>query len=45
MKEDKVINCLAHGGKVNVRCIRSTKLVEEARKRHNSSKYFDRVNG
>lgn len=37
MKEDKVINCLAHGGKVNVRCIRSTNLVEEARKIHDLS--------
>ena len=37
MNEDKVINCLAHGGKVNVRCIRSTNLVEEARKIHDLS--------
>ena len=37
MKEDKVINCLAHNGKVNVRCINSTNLVEEARKIHDLS--------
>ena len=37
MKEDKIINCLAHNGKVNVRCIRSTNMVEEARKVHDLS--------
>ena len=37
MKEDKIISCLAHNGKVNVRCIRSTNLVEEARKIHDLS--------
>lgn len=37
MKEDKVINCLAYNGKVNVRCIKSTNLVEEARKIHDLS--------
>lgn len=37
MKEDKIINCLAHNGKVNVRCIRSTNLVEQARKTHDLS--------
>ncbi len=37
MKEDKIISCLAHNGKVNVRCIRSTNLVEEARKLHDLS--------
>ena len=37
MKEDKIIRCLAHNGKVNVRCIRSTNMVEEARKLHDLS--------
>ena len=37
MKEDKTINCLAYNGKVNVRCINSTNLVEEARKIHDLS--------
>jgi molecular chaperone Hsp33 len=37
MKEDKIISCLAHNGKVNVRCIRSTNMVEEARKLHDLS--------
>lgn len=37
MKEDKIIRCLAHNGKVNVRCIRSTNIVEEARKLHDLS--------
>ena len=37
MKEDKIINCLAYNGKVNVRCIKSTNLVEEARKIHDLS--------
>lgn len=37
MKQDKVINCLAYNGKVNVRCIKSTNLVEEARRIHDLS--------
>lgn len=37
MQDDKIISCLAHGGKVNVRCIRSTNMVEEARKLHDLS--------
>lgn len=37
MQNDKIISCLAHGGKVNVRCIRSTNIVEEARKAHDLS--------
>ena len=37
MKKDKTINCLAYNGKVNVRCINSTNLVEEARKIHDLS--------
>ncbi len=37
MSEDKIISCLAHGGKVNVRCISSTNMVEEARKLHDLS--------
>ncbi len=35
--DDKIISCLAYGGKVNVRCIRSTNIVEEARKLHDLS--------
>lgn len=37
MKEDKIISCLAHNGRVNVRCINSTQIVEEARKLHDLS--------
>ena len=37
MQNDKIISCLAHGGKVNVRCIKSTNIVEEARKIHDLS--------
>lgn len=37
MSEDKIISCLAHGGKVNVRCISSTNIVEEARRLHDLS--------
>lgn len=37
MKQDKIIRCLAHNGKVNVRCINSTNIVEEARKLHDLS--------
>ena len=29
MSEDKIISCLAHNGKVNIRCIKSTNMVEE----------------
>ncbi len=34
---DKIISCLAYNGKVNIRCIRSTNIVEEARKLHDLS--------
>ena len=34
---DKIIRALAHNGKVNVRCINSTNMVEEARKLHKLS--------
>lgn len=37
MREDKIISCLAYNGKVNVRCIRSTNMVEKARKLHDLS--------
>lgn len=37
MKNDKIISCLAHNGKVNVRCIKSTNMVEQARKLHDLS--------
>ena len=37
MKNDKIISCLAYNGKVNIRCIRSTNMVEEARKLHDLS--------
>ena len=37
MQNDKIISCLAHNGKVNVRCIKSTNIVEEARKLHDLS--------
>ncbi len=36
-KKDQIIRCLAHNGKVSVRCIRSTNLVEQARKTHDLS--------
>lgn len=35
--EDKIIRCLAYNGKVSVRCIRSTNMVEQARKIHDLS--------
>lgn len=35
--EDKIINFLAFDGKVNIKCISSTNLVEEARKIHDLS--------
>ncbi len=35
--DDKIVNCLAYNGKVNVRCIKSTNMVEEARKLHDLS--------
>lgn len=37
MKNDKIISCLAHNGKVNVRCIKSTNMVEQARQLHDLS--------
>lgn len=37
MSKDKIIRCLAHNGKVNIRCINSTNMVEEARKLHDLS--------
>lgn len=37
MENDKIISCLTHNGKVNVRCIKSTNIVEEARKKHDLS--------
>ena len=37
MQNDKIIRCLAYNGKVNIRCINSTNIVEEARKIHNLS--------
>ena len=37
MQNDKIISCLAHSGKVNVRCIKSTNMVEQARKLHDLS--------
>ena len=37
MQNDKIISCLAYGGKVNVRCIKSTNIVETARKAHDLS--------
>lgn len=37
MQNDKIISCLAHNGKVNVRCIKSTNMVEQARKLHDLS--------
>lgn len=37
MQNDQIISCLAHNGKVNVRCIKSTNIVEEARKLHDLS--------
>lgn len=32
--EDRIIDCLAYNGKVSIKCIISTKMVEEARKIH-----------
>ena len=37
MQSDKIIRCLAYNGKVNIRCINSTNIVEEARKIHDLS--------
>lgn len=37
MQNSKIIRCLAHNGKVNVRCIDSTNIVEIARKIHDLS--------
>lgn len=37
MQEDKIISCLAYNGKVNVRCIKSTNMVEKARTLHDLS--------
>lgn len=37
MQNDKIISCLSHNGKVNVRCIKSTNMVEQARKLHDLS--------
>ena len=37
MQEDKIISCLAYNGKVNVRCIKSTNMVEKARNLHDLS--------
>lgn len=37
MQNDKIISCLTNNGRVNVRCIRSTNIVEEARKLHDLS--------
>ena len=37
MQNDRIIRCLAHKGKVNVRCINSKNIVEEARKLHDLS--------
>lgn len=37
MQEDKIISCLAYNGKVNVRCIKSTNMVEKARILHDLS--------
>lgn len=37
MQNDRIIRCLAHKGKVNVRCINSKNIVEQARKLHDLS--------
>ena len=37
MQNDQIISCLTNNGKVNVRCIRSTNMIEEARKLHDLS--------
>lgn len=37
MQEDKIISCLAYNGKVNVRCIKSTNMIEKARILHDLS--------
>ena len=37
MQNDKIIRCLAYNGKVNIRFINSTNIVEEARKIHDLS--------
>ena len=36
--ENKIIKFLAHNGKVSVKCIDSTKIVEDARKIHDNDK-------
>lgn len=35
--KDRIIDCLAHNGKVSIKCISSKNIVEEARKIHNLS--------
>ena len=35
--KDRIIKCLAYEGKVSIKCINSTNLVEEARKIHDLS--------
>ena len=35
--KDRIIDCLAYDGKVSIKCISSTNLVEEARKLHDLS--------
>lgn len=35
--KDRIIKCLAYGGKVSIKCINSTNLVEEARRIHDLS--------
>ena len=37
MQNNKIIRCLAYNGKVSIRCIQSTKMVEDARKIHDLS--------
>ncbi|MBR2786575.1 MAG: Hsp33 family molecular chaperone HslO [Clostridia bacterium] len=37
MQNDKIISCLAYGGRVNIRCIRATTIVEIARRLHDLS--------
>ncbi|MBO5349275.1 MAG: Hsp33 family molecular chaperone HslO [Clostridia bacterium] len=35
--QDRIIKCLAYGGKVSIKCINSTNIVEQARKIHDLS--------
>ena len=35
--KDKIIDCLAYNGKVSIKCISSTNMVEEARRVHDLS--------